>query len=44
MYNFQYGGDITEYFARYRRKLRSRADIRRNSGLSEADRKALRER
>jgi hypothetical protein len=41
MYNFQFGGDITEYFARYRRKLRTREDIRKNSGLSEADRKHL---
>jgi hypothetical protein len=37
MYSFQYGGDIPEYFARYRRKLRAREDIRKNSGLSEAD-------
>lgn len=34
MYSFQYGGDIVEYFARYRRKLKTRDDIRRNSGLS----------
>jgi hypothetical protein len=38
MYSFQYGGDIPEYFARYRRKLVTREDIRKNSGLSEADR------
>jgi hypothetical protein len=38
MYNFQYGGDIPEYFARYRRKLLSRDDIRKNSGLSVEDR------
>jgi hypothetical protein len=38
MYSFQYGGDIPEYFARYRRKLHTREDIRGNSGLSEADR------
>ncbi len=38
MYSFQYGGDIPEYFARYRRKLHSRDDIQKNSGLSEADR------
>lgn len=37
MYSFQYGGDITEYFARYRRKLKVRADIRKNAGLSAAD-------
>ncbi len=38
MYTFQYGGDIPEYFARYRRKLSTRDDIRRNPGLSPADR------
>jgi len=37
MYTFQYGGDITEYFARYRRKLEKREDIRMNSGLSKND-------
>ncbi|HLH41897.1 MAG TPA: matrixin family metalloprotease [Bryobacteraceae bacterium] len=41
MYSFQYGGDIPEYFGRYRRKLAKREDIRRNSGLSEADRMHL---
>jgi predicted Zn-dependent protease len=38
MYTFQYGGDIDEYFARYRRKLSKREDIKNNSGLSPADR------
>jgi hypothetical protein len=42
MYSFQYGGDIPEYFARYRRKLHTREDIRKNSGLSEADLTAIR--
>jgi hypothetical protein len=41
MYSFQFGGDIPEYFGRYRRKLKSRADIRKNSGISEADRQEL---
>ena len=41
MYSFQYGGDIPEYFARYRRKLATRNDIEKNSGLSEADRKNI---
>jgi hypothetical protein len=41
MYSFQYGGDIPEYFARYRRKLSSREDIRRHSGISPADRARL---
>jgi hypothetical protein len=43
MYSFQYGGDIEEYFGRYRRLLSARTDIRRNAGMSEADRKQLRE-
>ncbi len=41
MYSFQYGGDITEYFGRYRRKLSARNDIQQNSGMSPADRSAL---
>jgi len=41
MYSFQYGGDIDEYFGRYRRKLTTREDIRKNSGMSPADRDAL---
>ncbi len=41
MYSFQYGGDIVEYFARYRRKLKVREDIRRNSGLNAGDAKLL---
>ena len=41
MYSFQYGGDIVEYFARYRRKLKAREDIRRNSGLNAGDAKLL---
>jgi hypothetical protein len=38
MYSFQYGGDIPEYFGRYRRLLQSRADIRKHAGMSDADR------
>jgi len=41
MYSFQFGGDIDEYFGRYRRKLTTREDIRKNSGMSPADRDAL---
>jgi len=41
MYSFQYGGDIVEYFSRYRRKLKVRDDIRRNSGLNDGDAKLL---
>ena len=37
MYYFGFGGDINEYFGRYRRKLAMREDIRKNSGLSGAD-------
>jgi hypothetical protein len=37
MYNFQYGGDIQEYFARYRRKLSTRDDIKKTPGLSPTD-------
>ncbi len=33
MYSFGYGGDILEYFARYRRKLSARQDIRKNPGI-----------
>jgi hypothetical protein len=37
MYFFGYGGDVTEFFGRYRARLRSRADIAAVSGLSDAD-------
>ncbi|MEI9973452.1 MAG: matrixin family metalloprotease [Ignavibacteriota bacterium] len=43
MYSFQYGGDIPEYFGRYRRLLASRADIRKHSGMSAADRRRVAE-
>jgi hypothetical protein len=33
MYSFGYGGDILEYFSRYRRKLAARADISRTPGI-----------
>jgi hypothetical protein len=41
MYSFQYGGDIPEYFGRYRRTIAKRDDIRRSSGMSPNDRAAL---
>lgn len=41
MYSFQYGGDIPEYFGRYRRLLSVRADIRKHPGMSDADRMRL---
>jgi hypothetical protein len=43
MYSFQYGGDIRQYFDRYRRLLTSRSDIRKHSGLSANDRSQLSE-
>lgn len=42
MYNFAYGGDILEYFNRYRRKLKTRSDIPANRGLSEEDARRIR--
>jgi hypothetical protein len=44
MYSFQYGGDIGEYFGRYRRLLESRADIRKHAGMSAADRRRVADR
>jgi hypothetical protein len=43
MYSFQYGGDIQEYFARYRRQLSARDDIRKHPGMSGNDRARLAE-
>jgi hypothetical protein len=37
MYSFQHGGDIGEYFSRYRRRLKAREDIARTSAMSDAD-------
>lgn len=37
MYSFGFGGDIVEYFGRYRRKLSGRADIPVHSGISKSD-------
>jgi hypothetical protein len=42
MYFFGFGGDIPEFFGRYRRELRSRNDIRAVSGLSNGDLAQLR--
>jgi hypothetical protein len=41
MYSFQYGGDIPEYFQRFRRKLTRRDDLQRVSAVSEQDRRML---
>jgi hypothetical protein len=37
MYFFGFGGDITEYFGRFREQLRERSDIATRNGLSAAD-------
>jgi hypothetical protein len=37
MYSFAYGGDIVNYFNRYRNNLKTRSDITRFSGLSPND-------
>ena len=42
MYYFGFGGDIVEYFGRYRNKLQSRSDISNYSGISATDIQALR--
>jgi hypothetical protein len=42
MYTFQYGGDIVEYFQRYRQQLHTRDDIAAHSGLSDSDRAVFR--
>ena len=43
MYFFGFGGDIADYFMRYRNRLRTRSDILNYSGLSPADIATLRE-
>jgi len=42
MYFFGYGGDIVNFFDRYRRQLRSREDIQKTAGLSAADARRVR--
>jgi hypothetical protein len=42
MYFFGYGGDVVQYFGRYRAQIRSLGDIAAISGLSDADVKRLR--
>ena len=37
MYFFGYGGDIPQFFGRYRARLRARTDIQNFSGLSDQD-------
>lgn len=41
MYSFQFGGDIPEYFGRYRRRLSTRGDIAKTSAISPNDRQRL---
>ncbi len=42
MYSFEYGGDLAEYFARYRRKLQTKADISKHSPIAKGDAEQLR--
>jgi hypothetical protein len=37
MYFFGYGGDVVEYFGRYRSQIQTRNDIATVSGLSDGD-------
>jgi hypothetical protein len=37
MYFFGYGGDVVQYFMRYRMQIQTREDIAKVSGLSDAD-------
>jgi hypothetical protein len=37
MYYFGYGGDVAQYFGRYRAQIHSRSDIATASGLSDSD-------
>jgi len=41
MYSFGFGGNIVEYFERYRHTLSARSDIRTHSGISDYDRERL---
>jgi hypothetical protein len=41
MYSFQHGGDLREYFDRWRRKLAGRSGLRTMGGYSPADSKRL---
>lgn len=41
MYSFGYGGDVVEYFQRYRRLLKTRENIPAHSGVSESDHSAI---
>jgi hypothetical protein len=43
MYFFGYGGDIPGFFTRYRKQLKSRADIAKLSGISPDDLRRVRQ-
>jgi hypothetical protein len=43
MFFFGYGGDILNYFERYRQKLQKREDIAQHWGLSESDIRRIRQ-
>jgi len=43
MFFFGYGGDILNYFQRYRQKIQKREDIARHWGLSESDIRRIRQ-
>jgi hypothetical protein len=43
MYYFGFGGDIVEYFERYRRGLTGREDISKRSGIASHDERQLRQ-
>jgi predicted Zn-dependent protease len=42
MYSFEYGGDLQEYFARYRRLLKAKGDVARHSPIAKGDAAQLR--
>ncbi len=42
MYSFEFGGDLQEYFARYRRQLQSREDFKKVSPVAKGDAAQLR--
>ena len=42
MYYFGYGGDIVEYFGRYRDQIHTRSDMAAVSGLSDGDANRIR--
>jgi hypothetical protein len=41
MYSFEYGGNLVDYFGRYRRLLRSKDEIPEHPGYSAEDQKRL---